>query len=62
MEHIRWIGLHTYEFDFTKVNNQQAQWRAENLWKPIDPDNPFAAPGSCLDDADCFDYGIPCGY
>ena len=31
MEHIRWVGPHTYVFDFTEVNNQQAQWRAENL-------------------------------
>ena len=66
MEHIRWVGPHTYIFDFTEVNAQQAKWRAEHRWAPRwtpdDPGNPFAAPCNCLDDADCFDYGVPCGY
>lgn len=66
MKHIRRVGPRTYVFDFAEVNAQQAKWRAEHRWStrwiPNDPDNPFAAPGSALDDADCFDYGIPCGY
>lgn len=66
MAHIKRVGSHIYVFDFTEVNAQQAKWRAEHRWAsrwiPNDPDNPFAAPGNCLDDADCFDYGIPCGY